>query len=249
MNYLLQDVDSNSNRFADSFPIEIAEACDTRLENRGVFRDSYRRVVSLQAWRTRFFEESVSDGVSALFLEAQNDALLSVVLAHMSMWRPALQSLRSCIENVLNTCYYADHPVEFQLWEIGEHRSDFSELMSYFMRHPNMFTRAGFPDIVAHIRQEYATLSKAVHASSVSFHMTSGGNIVITDSDNAKYNQWNSRHRNTLLWLNFLLVTIYAEKIKGPRHSDIRSSISLAISDNHHSTIAENLNVHLFPIE
>ena len=249
MRYLLQDVDSNAIQFLNAFPSDISEACAHSVQDEHGFRDSYRRVVSLQAWRVRFLTNLLSDGVHALFLEAQNDALFAVVLAHMAMWRPALQSLRSCIETVLNTCYYADHPIEFQRWESGGHKNEFSKLLDYFSKHPAFCGQSGLPDVLAHIRREYATLSKAVHASSVSFHMTSGGSITITDSDGMKHSQWVSRHSSTLLWLNFLLIVLYSEALSGPSNIDLRRSVSLAVPSTYHDDVASNLNVHLFSIQ
>ena len=250
MKYLLPEVDANAEAFSRRFPQEIADTCASGIQNIDGFRDSYRRVVSLQAWRTLFFEQQYSDSpVISMFLEAQNDALLSVVLAHMAMWRPALQSLRSCVENVLNTCYYVDHPIEFRLWENGHHRNNFSDLVDYFSRHPDAAIHQDFPDILAHIRSEYATLSKAVHGSAESFLMTQGGSITITQVSVAKYNQWNTRHSLTLQWLNFLLLVLNASDLKGVQRAELRKSVSLAIPSRYHDDIAEHLSVHFFPLE
>ena len=172
-----------------------------------------------------------------------------MVLAHLAMWRPALQSLRSCIENILNTCYYVDHPIEFQLWELGKHRNDFSELTNYFSRHPAFMSATNLPQVIAHLQNEYATLSKAVHASSASFHMTTSGRITITDFDNIKYRRWASRHSATLLWLNFILIILYSDALEGPQNADARRSISLAVPAKYHASIASSLSVQLFSTE
>ena len=250
MKYLLPEVDGNSERFSKDFPAEIAAACASGLGNTEGFRDSYRRVVSLQAWRVLFFEPRYPDtAVTSIFLEAQNDALLSVVLAHMAMGRPALQSLRSCVENVLSTCYYVDHPVEFRLWENGKHRVGFSALESYFSRHPEVTAHSGLPNILSELEREYATLSKAVHASARPFLMTREGSITITNNDKSRYNQWNTRHSRALQWLNFLLLVLNASAIKGAQRAELRKSISLAIPYRYHNDIVEHLGVHLFPLE
>ena len=204
----------------------------------------------MQAWRVLLFEQKHPDStVTSLFLEAQNDALLSVVLAHMSMWRPALQSLRSCIENVLNTCYYIDHVIEFRLWETGKHRNDFSALVSYFSSHPDNVTHKELPETIAHIRSEYSTLSKAVHASARSFLMTEGGSIRITRRNEFDYNQWASRHSATLLWLNFFLLRLHSRDLEGALNRDLRKSISLAISSRYHNAILKCIGVRLFPLK
>lgn len=246
MKYLLPEIDKNAASFAIKFPAEIADACASRLNKTDGFHASYRRVVSLQAWRDRLFERDYSKPVSSLFLEAQNDALLSIVLAHSSMWRPALQSLRSCLENILNTSYYADHPIELILWENAEYRMSFAELITYFGQHPSITTYKGLPDVLNHIRQEYSVLSNAVHASARSFHMTKGGSISITFSSDVDFNQWNKRHTSTLMWLNLFLLDLYSTKLMGAQNIDLRKAISLAIPSHYHNNIAKHLKVHLF---
>ena len=245
----MPEIDNNAASFAKIFPAAIADACATRLSNADGFRTSYRRVVSLQAWRDRMFEREHLKPVSTLFLEAQNDALLSIVLAHASMWRPALQSLRSCLENVVSTSYYADHPIELVLWENAKHRMSFSELMAYFARHPNITNYKGLPDVSSHIQQEYSVLSKAVHASARSFHMTKAGTISVTVNSDVDFDRWNKRHASTLNWLNMFLVDLYSVKLDGAQNIDLRKAISLAIPTRYHQNIAQHLNVHLFSAE
>ena len=246
MKYLIPEIDNNAASFADRLPTEITQACAAGLADTDGFRASYRRMVSLQAWRDRVFERDYSSSVSSLFLEAQNDGLLSIVLAHLAMWRPALQSLRSCLENVLNTCYYADHPIELMLWEEGKHRLSFSELVTYFARHPRTENQNGLLDAMVCIRSEYAVLSKAVHASARSFHMTKDGTVRITQSDVVEYNRWSTRHRRALLWVNMLLLDLHSEILRGPQNIDLRKSISLAIPDKYHSDVRKETKVHLF---
>lgn len=246
MKYLLPEIDNNAASFAETIPTEIAEACASGLDKIEGFRASYRLVIPLQAWRDRYFERNHTEAVSSLFLEAQNDALLSIVLAHMAMWRPALQSLRSCLENVLNSCYYADHPIELLLWEKGEHRMTFSELATYFSRHPNTTAQQGVLNALDGIRSEHSVLSKGVHASARSFHMTKGGAIRITHTNDIDYNKWKTRHASTLLWLNVLLLDLHSDILVGAQNIDLRKSISLAVPNRYHSKIAKSLKIHLF---
>ena len=246
MKYLLPVVDKNAASFAEKFPSEIAEACATSLDNIDGFRASYRRAISLQAWRDRYFERVHSNAVCSLFLEAQNDALMSIVLAHLAMWRPSLQSLRSCLENVLNACFYADHPIELLLWEKAEHRMTFTDLATYFSRHPSTTGQKGLFDVLSRIRSEYSVLSKGVHASARSFHMTKGGVIRLTHSNDVEYNKWNNRHASTLLWLNLLLLDLHSYVLVGSQNIDLRKSISLAIPSSFHNDVARALKIHLF---
>lgn len=183
-----------------------------------------------------------------MFLEAQNDALVSLVLASVAMWRPALQTLRSCLENVLGACYYADHPVESKLWEMGQHRIGFASLIDYFARHPVSFELPGVPRPLQGLSSEYSTLSRAVHASARSFHMTRAGSIRITNSDDVEFNQWESRHRATLLWLNVFLLMLYSDQVSGGLRRPLRKAVSLTVPRNYHKAIKRELSVHLFSV-
>lgn len=248
MKYLTAEVDNKAASFAQKFPPEIADSLASGLKNLSMFRASYRRVTSLQAWRDRVIEREMSS-VSPLFLEAQNDALLSIVLAHCAMWRPALQSLRSCMESVLSTSYYADHPVEFRQWQVSSHRMTFADLLAYFAGHPDFSRHERARDILSHLRDEYTVLSKAVHASATSFHMTKGGTIQLTNCNKVDYSRWNTCHRDALRWLNTLLIYLYSQRLDGPQNIDVRKCVSFAVPSSFHATLVEELNVHLFSTE
>lgn len=67
--------------------------------------DAYARLTTLQAWRSFVLEERVSVGALGFFSEAQNDGLTSSVLISVGMWRPAMKSLRSLIENAIQCLF------------------------------------------------------------------------------------------------------------------------------------------------
>ena len=247
MKLLVPAIDQNALNFSGSIIGEIDAAWIERLAKNDIYRDAYRRVVSLQAWRVRVIEPHNPGIAASMLLEAQNDALMSLVLAHLAMWRPALQCLRSCIESVLNTCYYADHPIEAQLWERGDHRMGFSEQISYFEKHPADIPRY-FPSMLGRLRSEYSVLSKAVHGSARSFQMTQTGNVTLTNSDDAEHSKWATRHRSVLLCVNLLLVALYHRSLTGTQQRDLRKAISLAIPDHYQNDIFQNLKVRLFSI-
>ena len=249
MKYLLPAVDENASRLRERILQEFAQTWTERIADDSRYYASYRRVVSLQAWRVRFVEQIYPQLIGSIFLEAQNDALLSVVLAHIGMWRSSLQSLRSCIECVLNACYYADHPVEAELWRQGVHRLEFSEHLAYLERHPVGIRRLTLPNVLANLRQEYNVLSRAVHASAQSFHMTRAGAVTLTKSDEVDHAMWSTRHASCLLWVNFLLISLYSPHLLGAQNRDLRKCISLAIPAYYHNSIFDELKVRLFNVD
>src|SRR5262249_46734910 len=122
MKELLRETEQNFETFSKSFVAKAEAAAQTLEAQRKKYLDSYRRIVTLNAWRTELLEKTISPESLAFFLESQNDALTSHVFSRFGSWRSALKSLRSCIENVLFCLFYKDHPIELQLWHKGRHR-------------------------------------------------------------------------------------------------------------------------------
>jgi hypothetical protein len=208
------------------------------------FLDSYRRMVSLQAWRA-FLETRISDASLSFFLEAQNDALTSHVFANLGSWRSALKSLRSSIENVMFSLYYKDHPVEFTLWEMGQHKPPIADFISYLERHPQRVKEASV-DPIPHIQAEYSTLSKAVHASAKSFRMTKDIKTTLLWSPTlASFGQWQTREMTVLLNLNLLLLVHFRAELGGAAGAPLREAVSLAIAAAKFSDIKTHLGVAL----
>jgi hypothetical protein len=135
MSLLLKETEANFEAFDHDWRNSMAQVATELANDRAPFLMSYRRMVSLHAWRA-FLEKRISESSLAFFLEAQNDGLTSHVFANLGSWRSALKALRSCIENVMFCLYYKDHPVELILWEKGLHRPQISDFITYLERHP-----------------------------------------------------------------------------------------------------------------
>jgi hypothetical protein len=194
------------------------------------FLASYRAVTTLQAWRSTLLEHVIPADALAFFLEAQNDALLSHVLARIGMWRSSLQALRSCIENVFMTVFYKDHPVELLLWNNGKHKLGFAEVHTYLQHHPLI---AGLSDAISGLStlaSEYATLSRAVHASAVSFRMTDQDGPRLWSADARRVGPWLTRHRQTITSLNLLLLCIFRDHLGGTKQPALRQTVALLLS-------------------
>jgi len=157
MTLLLKEIEANFNAFDGNWRKHMGEVSAELAKQKPRFLQSYRRIVSLQAWRG-FLESRISSDSLSFFLEAQNDALTSHVFASLGSWRSSLKALRSCIENVIFCLYYKDHPVEYTLWEAGHHKPPIAELLAYLERHPRRVAQPTV-DPLPHIQSEYVTLS------------------------------------------------------------------------------------------
>src|SRR5580700_8104765 len=115
MSLMLKETEANFGAFDISWQKDMAVVSAELAKDQALYLASYRRLVSLQAWRAHV-ETRISEGSLAFFLEAQNDALTSHVFGRLGSWRSALKALRGCIDNVLFCVYYKDHPVELELW-------------------------------------------------------------------------------------------------------------------------------------
>lgn len=249
MHNYLEEVDGNFERFYGSIPKEIETTFLGLSAQKDKFRDSYRRLVSLQAWRGELIENIVSADAELFFKEAQNDAIMSHSLARQGAWRVALMSLRSCIENILYGIYYKDHPIELLQWKNSNFRIGFTETIGYLSKHPALEGLTEQDCALDVIKTEYSTLSKAVHASTNSFRVTKTGEIeglnIVSLPD---LGAWATRERVTLIALNYLLITVFREHLLGAANLNLRKSISLVIPEKKHPTIKEIFKVNLRPL-
>lgn len=245
MSSLLTEIESNYDMFSQTWRAELLTVNKDLDHHRARFLKSYVRLVSLNAWRSDLLASKISPDSLAFFLEAQNDGLVSHVLAALGSWRSALKSLRSSIENIYQCLYYKDHPVELELWHVGKHRLGFSELNSYLLKHPKFI---GVPTTLSGtelIQQEYATLSRAVHGSAT-FRMTQRGTGTnLWSSATAKVGAWETRHAKTLCGINLLLLTIFRDNLQGAALSGLRTAVGLSIPSSMHSQIKVKLKVTL----
>jgi hypothetical protein len=247
MQLLRKEVEGGFERFTPKWRDELATV-QTSLDQHGSrFLSSYERIVSLQAWRVEILEHTIPDGALQFFLEAQNDALISHVAARMGSLRSALKALRSCIENVLACLYYKDHPVELQLWNRGAHRLGFQALYDYMGKHP-LFDGISVSDSgLDLLSKEYATLSRAVHASAVGFRMTGGtASTMLWSSDIAKLGSWATRESRTILGLNLVLLVCFQDLVKGTKKPALRKAVSFSVRPPRQSSVKSRFGITLY---
>lgn len=241
-----QEIAANFRRFETAWPAEL-ELVQSELGNsEEKYLQSYRRLTALNAWRT-FVDDNFAPGARDFFREAHNDAVSSHALARLGSWRAALKAIRSCIENVLYSEYYKDHPVELRLWGQGQHILGFSEVLSYLRRHPDI---SGLPDDFAgldRIEKEYATLSRAVHGSATSFRMTTSEGLTnLWSADPTKLGSWSTREKHTLIGLNLLLIALHKNALQGAGLPGLRQAIALTLdSDRQRDGIRDTFGVNL----
>lgn len=246
MKVLQREVEANFVKFSVNWKAEMLASFDELDKSVERYLESYNRLVSLQAWRV-FLETKISSDSLAFFLEAQNDALVSHVLARLGSWRSALKSLRSCLENVMYCLYYMSHPVELELWHQGGHRLTFTALTDYFERHPRVIEAPNNITGLQIIKAEFSTLSKAVHASAKGFRMTvNASETLLWSTQKAALGMWGTREASVLTALNLLLLTLFREELRGTSQQHLRKAVSLAIPHPRHNAVKSALKVTLF---
>ncbi len=246
MEDFLEEVDSNFNVFFESAINNVEQVSDSLSDKKDDFNNSYRRIVSLQAWQSEVVEKYITSNAAEFFREAQNDALMSHLLSRQGAWRVSLMSLRACIENILYGLYYCDHAVELEQWESGDHRLGFSEVTSYLSRHPKFKEYSGSLTGIEGLKNEYATLSKAVHGSSRLFRMTKGGNIEgLNVYSEADFGAWLCREKNVISCLNRILVVFFKDHLQGAACINLKKALSLAIPRSKHQEITDSFGVRL----
>lgn len=240
-----KDFPGNHAQFELDQKVQAEAAYQNLGDHSKSYLESYARLSTLQAWNAYIFAGTMPQKVFNFFIEAQNDALISHLLARQGMWRPSLQSLRSCLENVLVCHYYLDHLVELRLWERGEHKIGFSELKTYFEMHPDFkkITDSNLIGLVQ-LKAEYSELSKSVHGSS--FFMGDNDNMPnVYIPDMAKLGQWTTRHKNTIKALNLFMLTFHREKLLGTAYPAMRKSLAGIFSTKTISQIKTEYKVTL----
>jgi hypothetical protein len=227
--------DAEINANAKAFRTGLSPKLDANLgtitgHSAAKLDDAYARLTTLQAWRVFVLEERLTPEAIGFFSEAQNDGLMSSALMSVGMWRPAMKSLRSLIENILHCLYYNDHPVEYRLWEAGKLRPTFKDLFDYFLAHPDVSNLPDNLQGIGELKNHYKHLSNVVHASAKEFRMTNEIETLKlwnTTADGA--GKWAATHKNVLRDVNLLILSLFAAYLKGAAHKGLREALSLGI--------------------
>jgi hypothetical protein len=191
---------------------------------------AYARLTTLQAWRSYVLETQLSANAIGFFSEAQNDGLTSVAQVTSGLWRPSLNALRSLLENVLHCFYYADHPVEYRLWEKGDYKPPFQKLFDYFEKHPDLATIPTGLAVIPELRKHYSELSEAVHSSAKKSRMTDDLNQTqIWKTSAADIGKWSTLQKNLLRDVNLMMIALFREQLVGAKVKGLREALALAV--------------------
>lgn len=247
MQSYIKEIEGNYKSFSKNWRGDSQRISKLLGQSDAQYLESYKSIVSLQAWRVCLLEAEISKGSLEFFLEAQNDALVSHILASQGIWRCALQSLRSLIENVGFCIYYMDHPVELALWIQGRHKPSFTFIIHYFQSHPKLDGVEEKVMGVSLLNSEWHILSRAVHASAKSFRMTASGHIPsVFSSARAAMGSWNTRESRCIYGANLLLMCMFSDKLEGARLPNLRKAISLVVGSNMHTAVKKQLGIRLY---
>jgi hypothetical protein len=230
MPQLEKEIDANHATFFRDWTAQAPKNWKALGESK-IYASSYRRLCALQALKTHLIVPHYSSGSAAFFFEAHNDALVSHVSASIGAWRSALQALRSCEENALCAVYYNDHPVELELWDSGKFLIGFAELLRYAEKHPRLSPFGLQTSGLATLHSEYATLSKAVHASAANFRMTDKiSDVLLWNTDRVKASMWATRERKVIEAIALMMVCLHSSLLQGTSLTPLRNVLYFGIS-------------------
>jgi len=244
---LEKELDANHASFLQDWTTQ-AQANWGKLSGHKHFSASYRRLSCLNGIQHALILPQFGNDSAAFFLEAQNDALVSHVSANVGSWRAALQSLRSCVENVLCSIFYNEHPVELELWAKGDFRIGFADLHRYMVKHPRLSSYGSAITGLDTIKGEYELLSKAVHASAKSFRMTEGAaKVLLWSIEEAKLGAWSTREKRVLEAICSLSACYFALQLQGNKQAGLRSVMFFAIGKARRDQLKQRVGIAISP--
>lgn len=245
MSDLGSELKSNYKRFRTTLRKDFVVA-DKAIDADGkIFLDAYRRLATLNSWRADVLAPLINPDVMAFVLEAQNDGICSLSFATVGAWRTSLQSLRSMIENTVLGLYFADHLVEHQLWLEGSFKIGFGALAEYFKAHPAHRNLPSQVDPIPILREEYDTLSRAVHGRAP-FRMTKdAASTIVCNPSAALRGAYLTRQRETLRGISLLNLMLFSQHLQGTKQQALRELLSHTFSPQVKTMIRSNYSVVL----
>lgn len=208
--------------------------------------EAYARLTCLQAIKAYLLDGSTSEGALGFFAEAQGDGITSLVLVTSGSSRSSLKSLRSLIENIVRSIYYADHPVEYRLWDQGKHRPTFKSFFEYLSAHPELSTCDFSLKATETIYATWKKLSQSVHASVKGERMTDkSGKITVWKTNQHAVGQWATFQQAVIRDVCLLYLTLYSQSMKGATLKPLREALAIALPTKLDSKISANLGVKI----
>jgi hypothetical protein len=240
------EIEADYETFEEQWPKDMAAARAVNAKQKKVFVESYCRIATIQTWRIHVIQGACDEDSEAFFFEAQNDLLVSHCLAQSGSFRQALKALRSFIENVFFALYYMDHRVELKKWEAGQHKATFTELHNYFLGHPGLEGANVRDTGLDALKEEYSTLSKAVHGSAKKFRMTKDlADVQIWMSDQPLVGMWATREKSVVVSVNLLLAHLFRTKLTGAQLKGVREVLGVVMPPKRRQYLKSKLKINL----
>lgn len=206
--------------------------------------ESYARIAAINALKIDVVVPNFPAGAAHFFFEAHNDALLSHVNASFGSWRPALQALRSFMENTMAAIYYRDHSVEFEKWKAGDFQISPKEMRTYIAEHPKLAGLVKELNMKAALDNEYSTLSKAVHGSSSLFRMTTADGMTnIANTSAADLGRWSARERSAVNICITALVGVLSDYLDGAKLQNLRAALRIAVHSKSRAALKKHMDI------
>lgn len=241
------EIETNAAQFRGALGAKLTENLATVMGgNSAKLDEAYARLTTLQAWRSFVLGEKISSAALGFYSEAQNDGPTSSVLISAGMWRPAMKSLRSLIENTIQCLFFMDHPIEYRLWDEGKYRPAFKELFDYLATHPDICNLPESLKAPVLLKSHYSHLSNVVHASAREFRMTSEiekSNLWKTTADGV--GKWAATQKNVLREINLLMLSIFKDDLQGAANTGLREALSQVIPAAKDASVKSSLGVKI----
>lgn len=236
-------ISTNYTAFSKKVP-EMISANFAEFRGHEKLIQSYARIAAVNSIKVELISRHFSSGAAEFFYEAHNDLLISHVNASFGSWRPALQSLRSFMENSLAALYYSDHPVELEKWSTGKFSITPRELREYASEHPLVEPLSKTIAIKTNLDQEYATLSKAVHGSSSLFRMTNEtGKTSLATVSKADLGKWSARECSAVDVCVTVLCAALHKHLDGAKLPNLREALARALLKNSRAALKKHYSV------
>lgn len=242
-------IDPEIEKFAIEFRDELAASIAANIsivikKNSSKIDEAYARLTCLQAVKVYLLDGHSTDGALGFFTEAQGDGLTSQVLILSGSSRSALKSLRSLIENAIRAVYYADHPIEYRLWEEGRHRPTFRSLFEYLNDHPDLKQFSSSMQPSTSLYSNWKKLSQSVHASAKDDRMSSSTDkIEIWKTNQKSVGQWAKFQNNVIKDICLLYLALHHKKLQGATLKPLRGSFAIAFPTSFDTIIAKTFGI------
>ena len=115
----------------------------------------------------------------------------------------------------------------------------------YLEQHPDISPLGNSPVTgLAMMKEEYSTLSRAVHASAKSFRMSPNvHDVLLWKPEAARLGQWRTREQHTLCSVNLLLTALFRDSLSGAQQSGLRKALAAVIPPSMHARVKTELQI------